>query len=239
MPVFPFAGKGAERVDAAGVINSPQFWAGGAGCEFWIANPNADLTAAAAATNPAGLDGWGWTVTSVAVVEGAAADFGSQADQGPTHFQHTASGDLIRSPRIFGGIEGFKAAEKFLYRMPTKLRFGIYASWPVNATNETTTFMGLGDGANATTTCGGAIVSDGAVWRLRSVAANDAGLAVDTAWHFFEIEWNVTALTIEWFIDGASQGSVSGIDNDIWPLPFKVLATNNDILWTWAFLRYS
>lgn len=238
MPIFPFLEAAPATSAGAGIIHFPHFWAGGAGYEYWIACPSADLFTAAAAGNPSGLDGWGWVATSISVVEGATGDFMSAADMTPTYWICNAAGDLLRSPRIFGGREGALAAAEFLGDIPTKFILEFYAAFLAAGTNENTTYIGLGDGANAGADCAAVVYSNGANFVLGGVGVTLVGAAVDTAWHTHRIEIDSDTGLTEWLIDGVSQGFYNNVP-DVWPQPFKMLSTaNNDIACAWCHGKY-
>lgn len=242
MPIFPFSPVAADGSgDANGTIQSPQFWAGSPGWEYWLGNPHADLVAVASATNPSGLDGWGWTCTTLSVVEGGTGDFMSSADNDPTYINLADAADVLSSPRIFGGYDSFLLAEHFLGAAPTKMCVEFYAAFAVNSTNQTTTFIGMTAPATvdaAAAGSGGAIVSNGANFVLVSDTQSDAGAVVDTLYHKFRLEYTPGAPgTLQWFIDDVSQGSVN-LETDIWPLSFKAIAQANDIRLCWLHIWY-
>lgn len=239
MPIIPFT-EIIDSAGAGGVVAQPQFWAGSPAYEGWLANFHADLVAVAAAANPSGLDGWGWTCTGLAVVEGSAGDFMSSADNDPTHVRLADANDVLSSPRIFGGFDAVKMVTTILGSVPTKFMLEFYASFPVNGTNQTTTFIGLT--APATTDAAaagsaGAITSNGTNFVLTSDTGSDAGAALDTAWHMFRIEWTF-ASTVEWFIDDVSQGTIA-METDIWPQAFKAMSQLNDIYLAFIHWKYS
>lgn len=229
------------RPDPGGIVTDPRGWASASGYEFWIVPGNADLITAMGATND-GLDGYGWTATSLIITEGTAGDFLSSADVTPTHLTANANLDALVSPRIFGSYDHGLQAARWLGYTPTKLTLEMYAAFPTNTANETTSFIGLvapsvTDAAAAGG--GGAIRSGGtaSTFFLTSDLGSDAGAAIDAAWHLFRIEYGLT--TTEWFIDGVSQGTIT-TEADIWPLAFKLYAaTTNRPALAWARIFYS
>ena len=84
------------------------------------------------------------------------------------------------------------------------------------------------------------IFTDGANFTLRSAADSDAGAADDALWHIFKIVVSAggTSDTIEWFIDGTSQGTIDR-QTDLWPCSFGMhaLTTNRPGL-GWVHIYY-
>jgi len=239
VPIFPISPTGDLQAlaSSAGVVLSPQFWAGSPGYRYFIGNPHADLVAAASATNQAGLDGWGWTCTGLAVTEGSGADFGSLADIDPTRIVLADASDLLLSPRIFGGYEGFLAAKQFLGEMPTELRLRFFANFAVNSTNENTTFVGLGRGANSAASCGGAIRVNATVFLLENDGGTSLGPAKDTSWHEFDIRYKLSG-GIDWYIDETYVGNIASPVVDIWPVSLIARSNANDIGFSHGELEY-
>lgn len=210
-----------QVVARAGIVQNARDWGGGAGYEFWLGPPNADTSAAAAATNPSGLDGWGW---SVAATMGTAAEsltnlIGTPPTVGGTVWSTTATPVAFSSPTIFGGYAGFEMAARFLGQMPTKLvleYLGRFANGSANIVQTWLPGMTAPGTTDASATgSGGAIVSDGSNFRLRSGGGgNLAGPAIDTNWHKMKLIWDATNVT--WEMDGATIGTVFTPFN-IWP----------------------
>lgn len=230
------------NADRGGIINDPRWWATSAGYEFWINFGHLDMVIVMAATND-GLSGYGWTgavAANAAITEGSAGDFLSSADVDPTRLVIGSTNTALQSPRIFGSYDHALIASRFLGYMPTKLSMECYARFSVASANETTSFIGLHTPAGSDIAAaggGGGIVSNGTNFLLVSDAGSDAGAAIDTAWHLWRIEWK--AATVEWFIDGVSQGTIT-TEADIWPLSWAVRSgTTNRPQVSWARLFYS
>lgn len=218
-----------------GIITNARDWQDGFGYEFWLI-AGADLATTAAAANPSGLSGWGWTMTSISVTEGSSADFNSTSDRDPTRFTTNASGDLLYSPRRFGSAEDFVLAGRALGSTPTKLCFETWARFTTVANNESATGFGFAP-SGALTTKSAAIYSNGTNFLAASGANTDTGAAVDTSWHLWRME--VGASTTEWFIDDVSQGTLTTTVADIWPAGFVMFtSTSNRIDMAWARVYY-
>ena len=208
---------------------------------------NANQVAAASATNPYGLSGWGFTTTSLVATPGTTGDFNSSSDFTPTHILTDASGDTFITPRIFGGYEQFQRAADVLGYLPTKLRLDAYAAFTVASAAETTSFFGFVAPAvtDASAAGGGAAIrSNGtaSTFFLTSDNGSDAGGNIDTAWHRWRID--VGSATTEWFDDIAAAGTLASrgtisTENDIWPLSFKlIVGTTNRIGLSWVRISY-
>jgi len=228
--------------DRGGIIADPALWYSSPGFEFWIVFGHVDLMTVQAATNR-GLSGAGWTgaiAATASITEGAGADFLSSADLDPTRLVRGSTNLAMRSPRVFGSYDHGQAAARFLGHTPTRLTLEFYGRMSVASANENTSGWGFHTPAGTDFTAAGSaggIVSDGTNFRLRSVTGNDAGAAIDTAWHLWRIEWIGT--TVEWFIDNTSQGTVT-LDNDIWPTSLAFLdGTTNRPQTAWARVFYS
>ena len=226
----------------------PRDWDNAAATDYWINfNDAANQTAAAGATNPAGLSGWLHTTTSLVPTAGTAGDLNSSTDFTPTHSLQNAAADLFRSPRIFGGYDQFQRVADVLKYVPTLLVMDAYAAFTVASANETTTGFGLV--ATATTDfaaagSGGCIRSGGtaSTFFLTSDAGSDAGSNFDTAWHKWRVEWGST--NTEWFDDIdvpgtlASRGTIT-TEADIWPLGFLSIAgATNRVGLSWVHIYY-
>ena len=224
----------------AGIVRSPMWWADSPGWSFWFVPGHADPITVAGATNLDGLSGFGWVATSLAVTEGSGADFLSSADLDPTRIITNGASDLLASPRIFGSYDhGLQAAE-FLGYEPTKLILDLYGRFATASANETTSFMGMAGPAvvdAAAAASGGAFTSNGTNFIWVSDGATDTGALIDTSFHRWKAVYTFGS-TVEWFIDGASQGTAA-IEADIWPLSFVMFAgTTNRPELVWLNIRY-
>lgn len=231
-PTADASGSLAERLAylqqvtplAGGVVRDVREWAGVAGYEYWYGNlREASGTVghdrAHSATNPLGLDGYGWSIAAGSI--GAAAYTGNFLTGGANaSFAPATDAFGTRSPKIFGGEHGAKLAKIFLGQMPTKLTYEFGATWPSIGTNTAATYIGLASGAGipALATSAGSlalIYSNGTNWVLASDNYSDTGAVADTSFHVFRIE--VTASGVEWFIDDTSQGSIS-LETGVFPV---------------------
>lgn len=216
-----------------GIVADPKDWQYAWGHDFRFNAGNADIITTAAAANPSGLSGWGWTTTALGVTEGSAGDFLSSSDLDPTRIVWNAAADALVSPRIFGSYDHMLIAAETLGSTPTKLCCEVFARWTTNSTNETTSFFGFAaPGTTDAAAAGGAagVTSNGTNFLLTSDNGSDSGAAVDTSWHRWRIE--VGASTTEWFIDSTSQGTIT-TETDIWPTAFKAITNTNrfDVAW--------
>lgn len=213
-----------------GIITNPRDWATGAGYEYWLV-AGADSVTAAGATNPSGLDGWGWTVSAITQTDGSTADFNSTSDRDPTRFTLADASDLLRSPQRFGSAEDFLIAARLLGSTPTKLCWEALAQFATASNNETGSCIGFGDSGSPA----GTIRSNGTNFVLAS-GTTDTGATVDTSWHIWRVE--VGSSTTEWFIDDVSQGTVT-TGADRWPQFWQAaIQTSNDINVAWVRVFY-
>ena len=207
----------------------------------------ANQVAAASATNPYGLSGYGFTTTSLVATPGTAGDFRSGTDFTPTHVLTDASADAFVTPRIFMGYDQFQRVADVLGYLPTKFQLDAYAAFTVASAAETTSFFGMVAPAvtdAAAAGGGGAIRSNGtaSTFFLTSDNGSDAGANIDTAWHRWRIVWGDS--TVEWFSDIATPGTLAShgtitTETDIYPLSFKmIVSTTNRIGLSWVRMSY-
>lgn len=197
--------------------------------DYWLAPTGAgDLVAASGATNISGLDSYGWTTTSLAVVAAVTGDFLSSADDVAGLIRGDAASDLIASPGIFGNGTHQLLVSKTLGFLPDKLIAEWTGAFTVASANEATTYMGFHNGAAITM----AIISDSSTFLLSNGVSTDAGAAVDNAVHTWKIEISKAAGTATWYIDGTSQGTLA-ITQDVWPAAF-ICAAGTTNRWTLA-----
>jgi hypothetical protein len=173
---------------------------------------------------------------------GAAGDFNSSGDFTPTFIAFDAGADQLRSARLFGGYDQFQRVAEILLYVPTLFVCEFYMAWPTHTNNDTTTYIGLhsngsdaaGAGSVACITASGAAPPTN--FFLTSDNGSDSGIAVDTAWHRYKIE--VGSATTEWFVDGASQGTIT-TEADIWPTSFTgYVGGSNRMSLGWVHLFY-
>ena len=210
-------------------VLTPQSWGVAAGTDFWfMGSVNGMLTAG----NGHELSDYGWTTTALSLQNGSAADFLSTIalDPGnPGAILFDAASDLLLSPAIFGDYQHAYQAEVLLGFAPSQLCLEAIGAFTVATNNETATGFGfIEDGGSPITVADhmAYIFSNGTNFAIRNGATTtDTGAAVDTNSH----KWKMVITSggsIEWFIDGTSQGTIS-IQDDEWPASFGagVLAT--------------
>lgn len=224
----------------------PRDFDNGAATDYWINFTGvANQVAAAAATNPHGLSGWGFTTTSLVATPGTAGDLNASSNFTPSHILTNAASDAFVTPRIFGGYDQFQRVADVLGYAPTILRMDCYAAFTVNTANENSSFFGFcAPSVTDMTAAGGAagIISDGTNFVLKSDNGSDSGAARDNLWRKWRID--VGASTTEWFLDAtpsgtlASQGTIT-TEADIWPVSWKmIVTTTNRIGISWVHISY-
>ncbi len=221
------------------IHTGPQFQ-GHASSDFWVVATQSNAVAAASATNPEGLSGWGWTTTALNVTQPTSGDFLSAADSTPATITFGASADALSSARIFGDYAHGLVAKAILGYMPTRLCLEAYLQWPTATANENGSFFGFaGIGTTDSTVAGSvaSIMSDGTNFRLKTGSAgNDAGAAIDNSFHVWKIA--IDATNTEWFIDGTSQGTVTTV-TDQFPIALRgIVTTTNRMELAWAHIWY-
>lgn len=222
----------------------PQDLGNGAATDYWWNfTGTTGQTAAASATNNAGLSGWLHTTTSLVQTAGTAGDFNSSSDFTPSHILTDAGSDAFVTPRIFGGYDQFQRVSDVLGYAATELVVDQYAAFTVTTNDEVGSFFGLVAPAvtdSSAAGSGGAIRCNGVNFVLTSDNGADTGLAVDTAWRKWRIVYGST--NTEWFTGAThtSQGTIT-TENDIWPLSYKLIvvaAGTNRIGLSWLHLFY-
>lgn len=202
----------------------PQLFIGAGGIGEMTRFGHADLATTAAANNPGGLDGWGWSAPSETITEGALGDFVSPTDITPTYVQPgigTAT-PLERDGNRFGGYADALQAYKMLGAMPNLLVCEFMFKM-VDVTKYST-IRRIGLDANSQeaamitvyTPDGGAtrtfyIYSDGLV---------NTGIAADELWHVCRFDIRATGLDT-WF-DGVLIVEDQTLNNDCWPASFRI-----------------
>ncbi len=224
-------------------VNAGWKWAHEVGTDYWL-NPSQGLDQAAAASTALGplLAENGWIATALTNTAGSGGDFrggvftpgtaknknGSYVDVGiPTHFLTDADNDLLESPAMFGSAVGMQAARDIagMSNLPNILGVSFWGAMTVNSADQKDAAWGFWqDGGSALTASEAiaAIYSDSANFALQAADAvvGSAGLTVDTAWHYFNIELDFNGF-ISWGIDGALQQRNSvAITTDQFPCSF-------------------
>ena len=199
--------------------------------DFWI---DAAGTAGflSASTAVGALASVGWTATAMTFTNTATGDFMSSADHTPAIYISDATADVLLSPRIFGSYSHALRVSKILGYFPTRLCAEWYGAFTVASANEAATFIGFDSSALVM-----AVNSNATNFLLSNATpTTDAGIAVDNAYHLWKIAMDVTSA--EWFIDGASQGTVA-TSTDLYPVAFgSRTSTTNRISLNWAHVWY-
>ena len=220
-------------------VRTPQEWGYKAGTDFWlVAAASGMLTA----TNAHELADYGWTTTALSFAAPSGADFMASADVGvPNAIDFGASGDLLKSPSIFGDYAHSLMAQQLLKKAPTKLILEAYAQFSVATANEPTSGFGFVEdiGTPATAADHMAFIStNGTNFLCASGAANDVGALDDSLFHLWKVVLNKTTALVEWFIDGVSQGTLA-VQNDLFPASFGAhVLTTNRLQLAWAHVYY-
>lgn len=169
--------------------------------------------------------GWTYTGTPSLIANASDGDFLSLTDHNPPGLRLAtiASAQSLRLQRLmFGSRAHMKAAADVLGYEPSRLCFRAIAQFEVASANEAQTGFGLVTTISATSTNAQKVAwisSDSANFVVRSDTNTDTGAAVDTNWH----DWLVVldGSNIEWFIDGASQGTCA-LQTDAYGCAFQV-----------------
>lgn len=204
-------------------VTDPRDWAFKAGTDY-LWTPAASTALITSGTAGQVLSEFGWTTTSIAYATPTGADFLSSADP-LTHngILTDASGDIIKSPTIFGDYNHARAAQTILGYFPTQLVCEIGADFTVASAAETQTAFGLleaGGTASVANDHLAAIYSDATNFGCRSGADSDAGALIDNLYHVWTIVLTPgTTDKVEWFIDGVSQGTLD-LETDLFPCSF-------------------
>ena len=223
-------------------VTRPSLWTRAAGTDFWL---KPDINFAGGAADELLTDN-GWTLTSVTLTAGTLADLLTSADVGtPSIAALDAGSDLLLSPSIFGDYGHGLMAGQFLGYTPTTLNLEIYANFSVSTAAETTSGFGFSTGSSLTATNHIAFIySDATNFAMRGTpgtgAYTDVGALRDATYHL----WRITATaggTVEWFIDGTSQGTITLVA-DLFPTAFSgsiVAAGTNRVNIAWAHIFYA
>jgi hypothetical protein len=194
---------------------------------------NVAAITAAGATNPSGLDGWGWIITSLLHTTTLTADFMSSADDTPLTVTANATGDKFISPYIFGNYTHQLLVGQKLGYLPTRLFVDFYGAFTTASTDEVATFMGFDN-----TSPVAIIYSDGTNFQLTDGTLEDAGPVIDTDFHQWRIRCDSATSLSTWWVDGVEQGSIA-IKADRWPVAFACEAsTTNRFELAWLHVYY-
>lgn len=218
------------------------------GTDYWLM-PAPALDQAAAANTATGdeLAENGWVATSLVNTAGSGADFGAgalgAADKGtPNHFLTNASGDLLKSPIIFGSYDHMWGAARVagMKSLPTDLVAEFWGAMTVGSADEPRSGWGfVEDGGSPATEADQLawISCDSANFQIGGNAGTPVnGAASDALWHLFEtrIRRDTSGVAVAfWSIDGALQSTTGlTIANDEMPccFGFHALTTNRPAL---------
>ena len=186
-------------------------WDDESGSDFFF---EADAAQIAGTGNVEDLSDRGWTTTSLIFVSGVSADFLSDSVRGvPSHYLTNAASDLLQSPDVFGDDTHGHQASHHLGLDPTSLTLEGFFTFSVVSNAETATGWGFSDAGGSIITATDAVAvihSDGTNFVCRSSADSDVGSLIDTDLHLWKMVISQgTTDAIEWFIDGASQGTLN------------------------------
>lgn len=217
----------------------PEDWGTAPGSDFWLVAGNILMDDGAALD----LVNYGWQVSGGVHLVSTGADFLASADVGTTGGIHMdTAGDTVASPEIFGDYPHARMAEAILGAAPTTLNAEFYMRLSANNDEQAS---GAGFWENGATSafakgdCMAVVASGGTNFELHSGAAEDAGSTDNTTAHLFKITFTFGS-TVEWWIDGTSQGTVA-IQTDLWPCAFGVNTQgggSNDPVLNWAHVYY-
>lgn len=190
-------------------VNAGGRWAHELGTDYWLQIQAAlDIFAAASTATGDELAENGWVATSLVATAGSGADFGSSSDKGtPPHALTNASGDLLKSPPIFGDYAHMRAAADMagMADLPRYLIARFWGSMTVATADEPRSGWGfVEDGGSPATEADQAawISSDGSNFQLGCNAGTPVDLqADDTSWHEFVIVLAVATSKAYAYID--------------------------------------
>lgn len=223
-------------------VTRPSLWSREVGTDYWF---SAGVGGAGIVADEL-LTDYGWTLTSITRTDGTLADLLSSADVGtPNIFALDSASDLFLSPAIFGDYASGLRAGQILGYTPTRLNLEVYANFSVHTADEDTTGFGLSTGSSLTATNHIAFIyTDGTNFHIRGTpgtgAFDDAGAVDDANFHLFKVVATAGG-TVEWFIDGTSQGTITLVD-DLFPTALSasvVAAGTNRVNIAWAHIYYA
>ncbi len=217
----------------------PKQWGTAAATDFWWNCNNPDQVAAGSDD----LVGFGWISSGGVYLAGVDADFLTSSDVGVTGGYHMdTADDTVSSPFVFGDYAHARMVQAITGALPTTLNAEFYMRLSANNDEQASGVGFFEQGSTSgfakadTMACVG---SGGTNFELHSGAAEDAGSTDDTDAHLFRLTITQGG-SIEWFIDGTSQGTLA-IQDDLWPTTFGVntqSAGSNDPILSWAHLWY-
>ena len=218
-------------------VTDPRAWAFTAGTDYlWAPSTASALITAGTAGQV--LSEFGWLTTSLAWATPSAADFLSSSDTGTSNgIGGDASGDILRSPIIFGSYAHGQAAKAILGYSPTQFIVDVDATFTVASADEGQTGFGMLEDGGTASVANDQLLSfgsDATNFRVRHGGLTGwtgalTGIAVDNAFHNWRAVFGPT--TVECFIDGTSLGTLTHT-TDEWPGSFFMhnLTTNRTFL---------
>lgn len=230
-------------------VRSGSRWAHEIGTDYWLQIGSAlDIFAAASTATGDELAENGWVATSLVNTAGSGADFGSSSDKGtPMHALTNASGDLLKSPVIFGTYDHMRAAADIagMQVLPRFLIARFWGAMTVRSADEPRSGWGFVEdgGSPATEADQAAWISDDSTnFQIGCNAGTPANLqAGDDSWHEFAIVLAVTEQRAYGYVDptwrfgspplGAALNSVALVaDEAPYSFGFHALTTNRPAL---------
>lgn len=200
-------------------ITDPRDWGHSVGTDYWLLCNDVDMAAAG------GMDlvNYGWESDGFSFTAFAGdADFMSSSDKGTTGgFNFDTAEDTLLSPAMFGDWVHIQQVASILGASPTTLSCEFIMRLAAGNDEEGT---GIGFWIGAATDpvtkaeTEGVVTCDGTDFSLETSAAADAGSTKATTAHVFRVTLTFGS-TMEWFIDGTSQGTAA-ITADKYPLKF-------------------
>lgn len=236
--IVPNANSAGSGLGGRIHVNRAAHWTRTSGTDFWYREQEAGTAADDLITN------YGWTTTALSYTVGSGADLLTSADVGtPTSTDFGAAADLLLSPSIFGDYGHSLMAADILGYQPTTLNLEAYAAFTVNSAAETISGFGFSTGSGLTATNHVAhIYSDATNFAIRGTdgtgALTDVGALLAATYKKFKIVATAGG-TVEWFIDGASQGTIT-LKTDLFPTAFSAsVTTTNRLSLAWAHIFYA
>jgi hypothetical protein len=218
-------------------VNRAAHWTRTSGTDFWYREQEAGTAADDLITN------YGWTTTALSYSITGGGDLLASADTGsPAITIGETANDLLLSPSIFGDYSASLVAANILGYTPTTLNLECYAAFTIATGAETTSGFGFSTGSSLTVTNHIAFIhSDGTNFAIRGTPGTggfiDTGALVSTTYHL----WKIVATaggTVEWFMDGTSNGTITLV-TDLYPTAFSMSVATNDIGLAWAHVWYA
>ena len=218
-------------------ITDPREWSYSAATDF-LWTPSTDTALITSGTAGQVLSEFGWLTTSMLYQAGSAADFLSSSDTGVSAgIGADASGDILRSPIVFGSYGHGQQVKAILGYAPTQMVLDVDATFTVASADEGQSGFGMLEDGGTASVANDQLLSfgsDGTNFRVRHGGLTGwtnalTGIAVDNARHNWKAVFTTT--TVECFIDNTSLGTLTHT-TDEWPASFFMhcLTTNRIFL---------